>query len=444
MSKARDLANAGTALGAVTATELGYVDGVTSAIQTQIDGKQAINANVSTTELGYLDGVTSAIQTQIDSKIGSASAINPTIVDAKGDIIAATAADTVARLAVGANDTVLTADSTAATGLKWSSAGITWTQRLNAPSGQREFDSMATNGTTIYVAVSQNGILYSSTDSAVTWASRTSGFGTTQILSVTFGNGIFVAVGASGTITTSTDGITWTARTSGVSTNTLNCVEYINSVFVAVGAGASGGTGGVTTSTDGITWTKRTTPASTSTTLYSVTYGNGYYVAVGNFSTTAGIYSTNLSTWTALPVSLPATMRFVTYQSSQFIAFDQNSTTAYATGSTPSSAWAGYSEASIATPSVNVDSLNGQIKLYNSRLYFFYKAGGNPLSWTLQSVGNSFTAGAYQGFEPYYTPIPIPAISKSAGALSYGNALVINSTGGIVIATTNGRIYTSF
>lgn len=41
------------------------------------------------------------------------------IVDAKGDIIAATAADTVDRLAVGANDTVLTADSSTATGLKW-------------------------------------------------------------------------------------------------------------------------------------------------------------------------------------------------------------------------------------------------------------------------------------------------------------------------------------
>jgi hypothetical protein len=52
--------------------------------------------------------------------ITSGSAINPTIVDAKGDIIAATAADTVARLAVGANDTVLTADSSTATGLKWS------------------------------------------------------------------------------------------------------------------------------------------------------------------------------------------------------------------------------------------------------------------------------------------------------------------------------------
>jgi hypothetical protein len=76
-------------------------------------------AGVTSTELGYIDGVTSAVQTQIDSKIGSASAINPTIVDAKGDIIAATAADTVSKLTVGANDTVLTADSSEATGLKW-------------------------------------------------------------------------------------------------------------------------------------------------------------------------------------------------------------------------------------------------------------------------------------------------------------------------------------
>ena len=47
------------------------------------------------------------------------NAIQNAIVDAKGDLISATAADTPARLAVGANDTVLTADSTTATGLKW-------------------------------------------------------------------------------------------------------------------------------------------------------------------------------------------------------------------------------------------------------------------------------------------------------------------------------------
>ena len=58
-----------------------------------------------------------AIDTTVFTNAGNA--IAKTIVDAKGDIIAATAADTVSRLAVGANDTVLTADSSTATGLKW-------------------------------------------------------------------------------------------------------------------------------------------------------------------------------------------------------------------------------------------------------------------------------------------------------------------------------------
>jgi hypothetical protein len=39
MTKARDLANAGTALTTVDATELGYLDGVTSAVQTQLNQK---------------------------------------------------------------------------------------------------------------------------------------------------------------------------------------------------------------------------------------------------------------------------------------------------------------------------------------------------------------------------------------------------------------------
>ena len=65
----------------VSDTEIGYLDGVTSALQAQIDAKQATVANVSDTEIGYLDGVTSALQTQINAKAPSngATLINATL-----------------------------------------------------------------------------------------------------------------------------------------------------------------------------------------------------------------------------------------------------------------------------------------------------------------------------------------------------------------------------
>ena len=73
-----------TTVGSVSSTELGYVNGVTSAIQTQLDAKAPTASptftgtvvlpsgtsigTVTSTEIGYLDNVTSSIQTQIDSK----------------------------------------------------------------------------------------------------------------------------------------------------------------------------------------------------------------------------------------------------------------------------------------------------------------------------------------------------------------------------------------
>jgi hypothetical protein len=49
MSKARDLASAAPAPSGVTTTELGYVDGVTSAIQTQINTVTTAVNNVDAT-----------------------------------------------------------------------------------------------------------------------------------------------------------------------------------------------------------------------------------------------------------------------------------------------------------------------------------------------------------------------------------------------------------
>lgn len=92
-----------TASTTITTTELGYLDGVTSNVQTQLNNKASsshvhgdisntgtlpnastvviadankkiTNSTITTTELGYLSGVTSSIQTQLNNKAGSSHA----------------------------------------------------------------------------------------------------------------------------------------------------------------------------------------------------------------------------------------------------------------------------------------------------------------------------------------------------------------------------------
>lgn len=58
-----------------------------------------------------------AIDTTVFNNAGAA--IAKTLIDAKGDLIVGSAADTAARLAVGTNDYVLTADSNETNGVKW-------------------------------------------------------------------------------------------------------------------------------------------------------------------------------------------------------------------------------------------------------------------------------------------------------------------------------------
>jgi hypothetical protein len=87
--------------------------------------------------------------------ITSGSAINPNVVDAKGDIIAASAADTVARLAVGANDTVLTADSSEATGLKWATpaaGGMTLISTTTLTGSTVTLSSISQDYTRLFIA----------------------------------------------------------------------------------------------------------------------------------------------------------------------------------------------------------------------------------------------------------------------------------------------------
>jgi hypothetical protein len=67
MSKARDLASAAPAFSTVSATELGYLDGVTSAIQTQVDAKIAKTLTTTTGDIIYASGANTPARLGIGS-----------------------------------------------------------------------------------------------------------------------------------------------------------------------------------------------------------------------------------------------------------------------------------------------------------------------------------------------------------------------------------------
>jgi hypothetical protein len=93
---------------------------------------------------------------------------------------------------------------------------------------------------------------------------------------VAFGNGQYVVVGLR-TMFTSVDAVTWT-HINPAPNSDLYSVTFGNGEFVAVGQG-----GTIMTSSDGAIWTPQI--SGTNTLLYSVTYGNGRFVAVGLYGT---------------------------------------------------------------------------------------------------------------------------------------------------------------
>jgi hypothetical protein len=90
---------------------------------------KATNADMDFTwianDQGDITGVTAGTGISGGGTSGTVTVTNSmaTAIDAKGDLIGGTGADTFSRLAVGANGTVLTADSAEATGMKWATAG---------------------------------------------------------------------------------------------------------------------------------------------------------------------------------------------------------------------------------------------------------------------------------------------------------------------------------
>ena len=120
----------------------------------------------------------------------------------------------------------------------------------------------------------------------------------------------FVAVGYSGTIITSPDGISWTSRNSGTSKG-LSKVVWSGTQFVVVGD-----PGVILTSPDGITWTSRT--SGTVEPLYGIASSGAELVAVGFTGTI--LTSPDGITWTSRTSGISDVLNDVVWSGSQFVA----------------------------------------------------------------------------------------------------------------------------
>ncbi|HZQ59907.1 MAG TPA: hypothetical protein VFC24_01080 [Casimicrobiaceae bacterium] len=147
-----------------------------------------------------------------------------------------------------------------------STDGVTWTNAVASPN---TLYAMAREGSS-YVAVGAAGTVVTSSSSGNDWAAQNSGT-SVNLRGIAFNGSVFVAVGDNGTVLSSSDLVTWTPQVSGV-TATLRSIAFGLTRFVAVGDG-----GTIITSTDGVTWTVDTDP--TTDTLNSVVAGSQFIAA---------------------------------------------------------------------------------------------------------------------------------------------------------------------
>jgi hypothetical protein len=156
------------------------------------------------------------------------------------------------------------------------------------------------------------------------------------VTSITYGKGVFVAVGNQGEYAYSNDGQTWNAYEFGLGVG-ASSVTYGKGRFVAVGGL------GAAYSNDGINWTQASipappAPANPSLQNYNnVAYGNGIFVAISSYRTTSGGINYTVSAvsqdginWQSYTINIGAqawVSNSIAFGNGKFIAVPFNTTT---------------------------------------------------------------------------------------------------------------------
>jgi len=198
-------------------------------------------------------------------------------------------------VAVGQDGTILT-----------SADGTTWAIQTSGTMNSLYGITFANVNGGLFVAVGDAGTILTSTDNGKTWNGQNSG-APAQLTGVTYGNGTYVAVGASA-ILTSLDGTTWSTQLYGP-TRYFYSVTYGNNEFVI-----ASDSGGILTSSNGTVWVARN--SGTANNLYGITYGVDTFVAVG---VNTILTSPDGVVWTPRPSGTTGNLVGVTYANNQYI-----------------------------------------------------------------------------------------------------------------------------
>lgn len=144
--------------------------GAAATVKARLDGLDTTVSGKAASSHSHAESDVTGLVADLAGKVPAS------LVDAKGDIIAATANDTVARLGVGTNGHVLTADSAQSTGLKWAAASGS-----GDPTMGGDLSGLASSATIVAGAVTDSKVAAGNKDGAAgTPSMRTLGTGASQ------------------------------------------------------------------------------------------------------------------------------------------------------------------------------------------------------------------------------------------------------------------------
>jgi len=196
-----------------------------------------------------------------------------------------------------------------------STNGVIWVDHTQAAAAADLLEVIFTNNT--FVAVGDSGTVLRSAD-GLAWTPQNAGTGK-DLNSIALAPNGFVAVGEDGKILTSPDAQAWTAQAS-PENESLRRVAYLNDLYVAVGDA-----GAIVTSTNGTQWFARSITLPGPGTLEGIAYGNGVFIAVGGYTDPDGfagsviITSPDGVTWTTQTPNFSKKLRNISFANGQFI-----------------------------------------------------------------------------------------------------------------------------